>query len=139
MSGTLSPFDVIQHELGLNPNCSGPLLTRNVLTCQAPHHAGLERMCLACAIGSAGNVVFDSRLKQRSDMYLDAIGYAVISLSEVIPNGTVVFLPSYSLLDALVSHMRSTGCMSDLESRRRVFIEQRGEGGNAIITNYRNA
>jgi Rad3-related DNA helicase len=139
MSGTLSPFDVIQHELGLNPNSSGPPSTRNVLMCQAPHHAGLQRMCTACAVATAGNVVFDSRLKQRSGMYLDAIGFAVISLSEAIPNGTVVFLPSYSLLDALITHLRTTGCLSDLESRRHVFIEQRGEGGNTIITGYRNA
>lgn len=158
LSGTLSPFDVLVQELGLDKGkrsesgtsdtlastdslaqCPAGNIPRALRTCQAPHHEGLEKMCVACAVGAVGQVRLDSRFRCRSDAYLDAVGEALHAASTVIPNGVVVFLPSYALLDALIRRLRSTGRYEVLAAGRSMFVEQRGELGVGVLSSYRAA
>merc|ERR1712125_233136 len=96
-------------------------------------------MCIARSIGNFGRIALDSRLRCRGESYLDAIGEAVRALSSAIPNGTVVFLPSYVLVDALVARLHQNGQMSSLSAERQIFVEQRGETSSKTLTAYRAA
>eukprot|EP00747_Dinoflagellata_sp_TGD_P022400 gnl/TRDRNA2_/TRDRNA2_129085_c1_seq2.p1 gnl/TRDRNA2_/TRDRNA2_129085_c1~~gnl/TRDRNA2_/TRDRNA2_129085_c1_seq2.p1 ORF type:complete len:792 (+),score=110.02 gnl/TRDRNA2_/TRDRNA2_129085_c1_seq2:301-2376(+) len=150
LSGTLSPFDVLIHELGLDGSSvtnPGPDVKdaaasppRTLFRCQAPHHTGLDQMCIARAVGAVGRTALDSRYKSRSEAYLDAVGQAVLVLCSAIPNGTVVFLPSHALLEALLVRLRASGCYAALQAGGRcVFAESRGPSHGEALASYRAA
>merc|ERR1719181_2642448 len=96
-------------------------------------------MCIAHVVASVGSTSLDSRLQCRNDAYLDAIGEAVHALCSSIPNGSVVFLPSYGLLDKLVARLQLNGRFSALTTERQVFVEERGESGARVLATYRAA
>lgn len=159
-SGTLSPFDVLEQELGLGqfskkePGRDSPPdgdvsvsmrepPTKLVVQCQAPHHNCLDQMCIVRAVGVVGRVTLDSRMNCRTDGYFGAIGEAIKDVCAAIPNGVVVFFPSYVLLEALLSQLRLNGGYASIEATRPIFIEQRGGKGDdesvRTITKYRAA
>lgn len=96
-------------------------------------------MCIAFAVGSVGCIQLDSRYRCRGAAYLDAIGEAVHTLCPAIPNGTVVFLPSYGLVETLLARLRATGRLDTMAAERQIFVEERGETGGKILAMYRAA
>lgn len=57
-------------------------------------------------------------------MYLvkDAVGKALEELFKVVPGGSLVFFPSYKLMDKLCKRWTETGQWSRMNARKPVFV-----------------
>ena len=54
--------------------------------------------------------------------FQDSVGLAILQLIQIIPDGTLVFFPSYALMDRLVERWRHTGLFDRLNHYKRVCI-----------------
>ncbi|KAH9292143.1 hypothetical protein KI387_042666, partial [Taxus chinensis] len=48
----------------------------------------------------------------------DALGAALEEICKVIPNGTLIFFPSYKLMDKLCNRWKATGQWTRLNSQK---------------------
>ncbi|CEM08978.1 unnamed protein product [Vitrella brassicaformis CCMP3155] len=62
----------------------------------------------------------------------DALGGAIVALAHIVPNGLLVFVPSYGVLKMLVDRWRVSGHMAEMEKRKRVLVEQQGMSADAF-------
>lgn len=97
-SGTLSPLDSLEYELGL----LFPLRLEN------EHVVGPSQVWAGviprCPTGQALNSSY--RLRS-STSYPTALGATIVSLTRIIPGGVLVFFPSYSAMDESLERWRS--------------------------------
>lgn len=78
-------------------------------------------------IGSGpGNqeMVFNFANRDNKDLILD-LGRALLNLSSVIPNGMIIFLPSYKFLEIAIQYWKNSGLFQRLKKRKKVFCEPR--------------
>ncbi|KAK7481564.1 hypothetical protein BaRGS_00027213, partial [Batillaria attramentaria] len=100
-SGTLSPMDSFQSELGL------------------PFPVVLE----------ANHVIKDSQAVYRNMEtfgFQDQLGQLILEVCKKVPKGVLCFLPSYKAVEKLSNRWKSTGLWRRLEAEKRVFSEPRG-------------
>jgi fanconi anemia group J protein len=123
VSGTLAPFDGLRAELGLD----------NVGTNKVPHVSLTTSHVLATdaqlsvtRLKSFGNMPLrvDFKNQERAD-FQDAIGSILLMLIGAIPDGVLVFLPSYAMLDKLSRRWKSTGLWNKLQAVKPIFVEPR--------------
>ncbi|RKO97718.1 hypothetical protein CXG81DRAFT_14060, partial [Caulochytrium protostelioides] len=80
---------------------------------------------------------------QQQHTFQDELGYAIGRIAQKIPQGVLVFLPSYHMLDTLVARWTVTGCMAALRQVKQVFQEQAGPGQaasmDALLSEYTSA
>ena len=53
------------------------------------------------------------------------MGRLLLNVCQVVPHGVLCFLPSYSLLEKLVTRWNSTGLMNHLGNRKTIVCESR--------------
>ena len=99
-SGTLSPLDTFASELG----------TDFKQTLEAPHVADVKKQVWAGVLPSGPD-----RVKLKADYatssslsFQDSVGSSVLKLCEIIPDGILLFVPSYHLM---VSKMSKVSCL----------------------------
>ena len=116
-SGTLSPLLSFAGELGT-------AFDHNV----EAKHVIASRQLLVGAVGAFGHQSLESTYKaQQSFTYQDAVLHLILAASSTVPAraGTLVFFPSYGMLDKLHARWRTTGQLQLLTDSRDVFIEPR--------------
>ncbi|KAF0978568.1 hypothetical protein FDP41_002388 [Naegleria fowleri] len=92
-SGTLSPMESFAYELGLN----FPIRLEN------PHVVSKDQICVMVAqTGPTGTKLNSSYTNRASESYLREIGGTLLNLSKIVPDGLLVFFPSYTLMDQCV-------------------------------------
>lgn len=123
-SGTLAPLDSFASELGV------PFEVR----LEAPHVINMQRQVWAGAIGAgpSGAPLLATYQHTDKSQFQDALGATVLSACRQIPDGVLLFLPSYSLLDKLAARWKVTGVWSRLEQMKHVVTEPRGGGPDAL-------
>ncbi|XP_019094422.1 PREDICTED: Fanconi anemia group J protein homolog [Camelina sativa] len=117
-SGTLSPMNSFSSELGL------PFAT----CLEAPHVIDPNLQVWAGAISSGpGNYPLNASYKT-ADAYefQDTLGKSLEEICNIVPGGSLVFFPSYKLMEKLCTRWRETGQWSRLCLKRDLFIEPRG-------------
>lgn len=121
-SGTLSPLSSFSSELGISFETA----------LETPHVIDVHKQVLACALtrfpgGTAINATY--RHVDLPD-FQDSVGRALLEVARRVPDGVLLFLPSYALLDKLVARWRSpaSGLLQDLRAIKPVFVEPRGSG-----------
>jgi len=78
--------------------------------------------CLS--FGPGGQRKFDFRHQSRMSPDLcQELGSALLNIAKVVPNGLVVFLPSYSYEAHLVSEWQKSGLWNQLNDRKKIFRE----------------
>jgi hypothetical protein len=85
-----------------------------------------------CTTTIDGVVEFRGTFKDsESYQYQDVVGTAICEIAKRVPNGFLVFVPSYAFLDKLMQRWRSTKLLDELEAIKRVLLEPRvvGAGG----------
>ncbi|KMT19267.1 hypothetical protein BVRB_1g014480 isoform A [Beta vulgaris subsp. vulgaris] len=125
-SGTLSPMNSFSSELGI------PFDT----LLEAPHVIDVESQVWASIISTGPH---DYRLNasyKTADGYAfqDAVGKALEELFKVVPGGSLVFFPSYKLMDKLCKRWTETGQWSRMNARKPVFVEPRGGSQEELET-----
>lgn len=57
--------------------------------------------------------------------FQDGLGETLLALFVRIPEGALVFFPSYSLLDKLITRWKTTGLWDSFSATKRVVVEPR--------------
>ncbi|KAK9863411.1 hypothetical protein WJX84_010706 [Apatococcus fuscideae] len=119
-SGTLAPMATFASELG------APF--ENML--EAPHVVNMQKQVRACAI-AAGPDGFQLQATYKfndNTAFQDSIGLTILEAAKVVPDGMLVFFPSYSLLDRLCKQWQGNGMWSQINGLKKIICEPRGTG-----------
>ncbi|XP_042563626.1 regulator of telomere elongation helicase 1 isoform X2 [Clupea harengus] len=66
-----------------------------------------------------------------------SLGNTVVNLSRVVPEGMLVFFPSYTIMDKTLEFWRGNGQADRIENIKPMFVEPRGKGTfNEVIDGY---
>ncbi|KAJ4916274.1 RAD3-like DNA-binding helicase protein [Raphanus sativus] len=117
-SGTLSPMNSFSSELGMQFG-----------TClEAPHVIDINLQVWAGAISNGpGNYPLNGSYKTAdSYSFQDALGKSLEEVCTIVPGGSLVFFPSYKLMEKLCTRWRETGQWSRLCLKKDLFVEPRG-------------
>uniref|UniRef100_M4BYL5 Major facilitator superfamily (MFS) profile domain-containing protein n=1 Tax=Hyaloperonospora arabidopsidis (strain Emoy2) TaxID=559515 RepID=M4BYL5_HYAAE len=99
-SGTLSPMESFVGELGVD----------FPIRLEANHVVNMRKQVFVGAVmHGPGNVNLQSTYdNQQNPRYQDSMGHLLLQYSQAIPGGILMFFPSYSLLNKLVSRWKKT-------------------------------
>ncbi|KAL2918010.1 hypothetical protein HK105_202424 [Polyrhizophydium stewartii] len=132
-SGTLSPLQSFSSELG----------TKFSQVLEAPHVIKDDQICIGVLPSGANEMLMSGTFKNFETYdYQDQLGLSIARLARLIPNGLLVFLPSYSWLDKLTKRWGQTGLMRRLAESKQIFIEPRGNAKKELeklIADYDSA
>ncbi|KAK3427328.1 hypothetical protein EUGRSUZ_F03572 [Eucalyptus grandis] len=133
-SGTLSPMTSFSTELGVQFG-----------TClEAPHVINVKsQVCAAVVSTGPENYPLNASYKTAHVFaFQDALGKTLEEIFKVVPGGSLVFFPSYKLMEKLCSRWRETGQWSRLSAQKSLFVEPRGgnqEGFEPVLKGYHDA
>ncbi|PFH60170.1 hypothetical protein XA68_11358 [Ophiocordyceps unilateralis] len=132
--GTMSPFDDYRNHLF--PKLAASKLT----TLSCGHVVPAENLCVWTLEGTRpGAMPFDFSFQRRGDGELmRQLGLAMVNLCSVVPDGVVVFFPSYGYLEEVVRAWQP-GIWERLQARKSVFQETRGCSGDDVLQQYSEA
>lgn len=102
------------------------------------HVVPADHLCVRTLVsGPSGKVALDFRHSTRNDpAVVDELGRALNNLAAVVPDGLVVFFPSYSHMAAVVQRWRTTGAYAALDAKKALFVEARGTDAEAAFAAY---
>lgn len=92
---------------------------------------------LTLSEGPTGQV-FDFRHGSRgSDKTIDELGRTVLNICCVVPDGVVLFLPSYSYEEVVSARWKATGILEKIDAKKKFLREPRGSGEvDAVLEEY---
>jgi len=130
-SGTLSPMDSFASELG----------TEFPIKLEAPHVVNMAKQVWAGAVGTGpgGEKLLATYRHTDQTAFQDAIGNTVFQACRTIPDGLLLFLPSYALLDKLCARWKVTGLYARMDQMKPIVREPRSGGAEAlqqVMTEY---
>ncbi|KAJ2120345.1 hypothetical protein IW147_005155 [Coemansia sp. RSA 720] len=116
-SGTLSPLDSYASELQVD----------FASTLEANHVIAPSRFCaLAVECGPSG-VRLEAKYRTSDQLeFQDDVGGAIYAIAARSPDGMLVFMPSYALLNKLIARWEATGRLAEIRSHKTVFVEPQG-------------
>ncbi|XP_065880332.1 uncharacterized protein [Euphorbia lathyris] len=117
-SGTLSPMNSFSSELGVQFGTS----------LEAPHVVDTDSQVWASIISTGpDNYPLNASYKTADEYaFQDALGKTLEGICNVVPAGSLVFFPSYKLMEKLCNRWHETGQWSQLNARKTLFVEPRG-------------
>ncbi|MCJ1388968.1 ATP-dependent DNA helicase chl1 [Xylographa bjoerkii] len=135
--GTMSPMEDYTHHL--LPHLSH----ERIKTLCCGHVIPVENLlALPIAKGPSG-LDFDFTFEKRTTPgMIDALGVCILRLSQVIPDGLVVFFPSYAYLEQATSRWNAAlgnqcSIWSDLAKNKAVFLENKDSiGVEDVLRDY---
>ena len=139
--GTMSPFEDYKNHLF-------PTLTQSkVTTLSCGHVIPPENLCVwTLAATRPGSPVFEFSFQKRGDReMISQLGVAIVNMCAVVPDGCVVFFPSYGYLDEVVNVWQQNqggntqSIWSRLEARKSVFRESKGGSSDDVLERYTQA
>ncbi|XP_021298609.1 regulator of telomere elongation helicase 1 isoform X2 [Herrania umbratica] len=99
-SGTLSPLDSFAQELKLD----FPVRLEN------PHVISSDQIWAGVVpLGPSGRSFNSSYRNRDSPEYKQELGNAIVNFARIVPDGLLVFFPSYYLLDQCISYWKNMG------------------------------
>ena len=157
--GTMSPFD--DYKAHLFP----PLPLDRITTLSCAHVIPASNLCVSTlasttpAPASGGNAAaaaadtFEFSFQRRSDrVMVRQLGLAILNICAVVPDGVVVFFPSYGYLDEVVRIWQTADSATAgnvagtpntlwerLAARKTVFRETKGGSSDEILDSYSQA
>ena len=120
-SGTLSPMSSFASELGLNFRVR--LENPHVI---APHQVWGG----VVPVGPSGKKLNSTYRFRDTDEYKSELGNVVVNFARIVPDGMLVFFPSYGVMRACVEHWRNTGAPSIWEricASKHAVVEPSGK------------
>ncbi|XP_024528457.1 Fanconi anemia group J protein isoform X2 [Selaginella moellendorffii] len=120
-SGTLSPMGSFASELG----------TSFEMVMEAPHIIDLNSQLLVSAVSfGPGNVPLNASYQYANTVaFQDALGTALEQICNIVPDGALVFFPSYKLLQRVCNRWKTTGQWKRILDIKSVFVEPQGSTG----------
>ncbi|EJT75898.1 DEAD_2 domain-containing protein [Gaeumannomyces tritici R3-111a-1] len=149
--GTMSPFqDYETHLFPMHPPAK-------ITTLSCGHVIPPSNLCVwtlssmrpgPAAAKGTGNDVFDFSFQKRRDKnMIQQLGTAILNTCSVVPDGVVVFFPSYGYLDEVIASWKErpsgpTGpppIWDRLQAKKAVFRESKGGSSEEVLQNYTSA
>ena len=130
-SGTLSPLDSFAAEFAL----PFPIRLEN-------EHiiSDAQLLLLTLTHGPACQPLLSSYANRSNAQYMLDLGNAVVNICRMVPDGVLVFFPSYGVMDAMVSCWEGGGVMARIREKKAVVTEPRVSGAMAeCIADYQRA
>ncbi|PRW44978.1 Regulator of telomere elongation helicase 1 [Chlorella sorokiniana] len=135
-SGTLSPLDSFAHELGL----AFPVRLEN------GHVIGREQVwCGVVPAGPSGQPLNSSYQNRDNPAYRNDLGMALVNFGRIIPDGLLVFFPSYALLQSCIASWKQQPSMGGpsiwerIAKTKQPVVEPRESAAfNAAAEDFRN-
>ncbi|PTB73848.1 DNA repair helicase [Trichoderma longibrachiatum ATCC 18648] len=139
--GTMSPFQDYKDQL------FPTLEPAKVTSLSCGHVIPPENLCVwTLASSNPASPPFEFSFKQRGNReMMTQLGLAILNVCNIVPDGVVVFFPSYSYLDEIVKvwqqrHGESSQTTWDrLQARKTVFRDSKGETSEDVLQNYSQA
>ncbi|KAH9155103.1 hypothetical protein AeRB84_002906 [Aphanomyces euteiches] len=130
--GTMQPVSQVLHSLLLGVDSSridlfscGHIIPPTNLT------------SVALTVGPTNKELDFTFAKRHLKEVMDEVGRIVLNLTRVVPGGIVCFFPSYSYENQIVTHWQTTGQLSAIEVKKKVFREPKSTAEvDAILTSY---
>ncbi|KAI0836229.1 DNA repair helicase [Hypoxylon sp. FL0890] len=143
--GTMSPFE--DYTTHLFPN----LAENKITTLSCGHVIPSSNLCV-WTLASMGQknatrkVEFEFSFQKRSDKsMIGELGIAILNICTVVPDGVVVFFPSYGYLDEVVAAWSETSpgqpksLWDRLQAKKAVFRETKGGSSDEVLEQYTEA
>ncbi|KAI8627612.1 DNA repair helicase [Xylariaceae sp. FL1651] len=143
--GTMSPFE--DYTAHLFPD----LASRKVTTLSCGHVIPASNLCVWTLSsphpkGGGNRTEFEFSFQKRGDKtMIRELGLAIINACMVVPDGVVVFFPSYGYLDEVVgvwnetNTAQSISIWNKLQSKKTVFKEVKGGSSDEVLEQYSKA
>lgn len=146
--GTMSPFD--DYKTHLFPY----LKPENITALSCGHVIPASNLCVwtlasmrpnAAAVAADANDFFEFSFQKRSDKsMIRRLGQALLNTCSVVPDGVVVFFPSYGYLEEVVGVWQAAdggekSVWERLQSKKAVFREQKGGSSDEVLEDYTKA
>ncbi|KAM0276991.1 hypothetical protein ACHAQH_006174 [Verticillium albo-atrum] len=141
--GTMSPFD--DYRAHLFPYLPEPKLT----TLSCGHVIPPSNLCvrtLAASRAGDSSSTFEFSFQRRSDKAMvGQLGLAILNMCAVVPDGIVVFFPSYGYLDEVVATWEATApgesasVWTRMQQRKATFKESKGGSSEEVLAAYSQA
>ncbi|KAM8718412.1 hypothetical protein ACLKA7_001600 [Drosophila subpalustris] len=69
-----------------------------------------------------------SNYKNRDNpKYIRSLGQTILNVSRIVPDGLLVFFPSYPMMNQCVDAWQASGLWADISCRKPIFLEPRGK------------
>ncbi|XP_050434380.1 Fanconi anemia group J protein homolog isoform X2 [Adelges cooleyi] len=130
-SGTLSPMDSFQSELG----------TQFPIALEANHVIKADQ-CWVGSVSAGPNRVDLNGQHQNTNTYgfQDEMGLVLKKVCETVPFGVLCFMPSYNLMEKLYERWQLTGMLGEINRIKTVLCEpRRGDELEHLMYRYYNA
>ncbi|KAK7745786.1 ATP-dependent DNA helicase chl1 [Cytospora paraplurivora] len=146
--GTMSPFDDYKTHLFsyLAPEKITSLSCGHVIPASNLCAWTLASMRPSMTTGAAdANDLFEFSFQKRSDKsMIRRLGLALLNTCSVVPDGVVVFFPSYGYLEEVVAVWQSTdggekSVWERLQAKKAVFRDQKDASSDEVLKNYSSA
>lgn len=127
-SGTLAPLKPLKSELGI------PIGVQ----LENPHIVKSNQICVKIVGQGPDGTQLNSNYQNRDNpKYICSLGRTILSFSRVVPDGLLVFFPSYPIMAKCQEMWQAEGIWSSINSIKPIFVEpQRKDTFNAIISDY---
>ena len=128
-SGTLSPLDSFSSELG----------TSFEVSLEAPHVVNMQKQVLAGVLStdSRGTALKATYQNSSKPEFQDGVGGIILSMCSTVPDGLLVFFPSYAMMEKLILRWKETGAFESM-TRLKPFVQEPRVGGSEALKKTMN-
>ncbi|PTB37593.1 uncharacterized protein TrAFT101_012025 [Trichoderma asperellum] len=139
--GTMSPFQDYKDQL------FPTLDSTKVTSLSCGHVIPPENLCVwTLASSHPGSPPFEFSFKQRGNRdMMNQLGLSILNVCNIVPDGVVVFFPSYGYLDEIIKvwqqpqNSSSQAIWDRLQARKTVFRDTKGESSDDVLRDYSQA
>ncbi|XP_026543846.1 regulator of telomere elongation helicase 1 [Notechis scutatus] len=118
-SGTLSPLSTFALEMQI----PFPVHLEN------PHVIDEHQICVGIITKGPDGALLSSTYERRfTEECLSSVGKTVVNLVRIIPNGLLVFFPSYPVMDKSLEYWKAHDFTKKIEALKPMFVEPRRKG-----------
>uniref|UniRef100_S4RVQ1 Regulator of telomere elongation helicase 1 homolog n=1 Tax=Petromyzon marinus TaxID=7757 RepID=S4RVQ1_PETMA len=94
-----------------------------------PHVIDKHQVWVGIVEKGPDSVQLNSAYRNRScPAYMSSLGKTIVNLARIIPNGLLVFFPSYTVMDMCLQHWKNEGLSSKIEEIKPMFVEPKQKG-----------
>lgn len=127
-SGTLAPLKPLISELAIP---IGVML-------ENPHIIKSHQVCVKIISQGPDGTQLNSNYQNRDNpKYISALGRTILSFTRVVPDGLLVFFPSYPIMTKCQEFWQADGLWSSISNIKPIFVEsQRKDTFNTVINDF---
>ncbi|XP_026761253.2 regulator of telomere elongation helicase 1 homolog [Galleria mellonella] len=127
-SGTLAPLKPLISELGI------PIGVQ----LENPHIIKSNQICVKIISQGPDCTQLNSSYQNRDNpKYISSLGRTILSFCRVVPDGLLVFFPSYPIMSKCQEMWQAEGIWSSINNIKPIFVEpQRKDTFNTVINDY---